>query len=148
MQGSIARRDYGPDVQYDLSERAISLLFFGQDTGIDLLPMHTHRFRRIHPDSYLVSIDTENGYRNFVSDHQALTHSSCQNQHLQDPRTQPKDDYFSKRQAVQNIGKIPIFGGSRPGTASDRDRRGDSQGNTGNRNQLICVNAVLSTIGG
>ena len=54
------------------------LLSFTLYTLVDLLPMNGNFFGRINPYTNLIALNTQHRYRNIITDHQGLTHSTCQ----------------------------------------------------------------------
>src|SRR5690606_29944328 len=48
----------------------------------DLLAMDGYVLRRVDADTHLVSLDSEDGDGDFVSDHQRLAYAASQNQHV------------------------------------------------------------------
>jgi hypothetical protein len=64
-----------------VSVGTVFLAFLLLDPIENFFAVNGNIFRRIHTDPYLVSFDTQHGYRYIVTDHQGLTHSSRKYQH-------------------------------------------------------------------
>ena len=74
---------------------------FATNALVNFLAMHCEIFRGIDADPYLVAFHAENGDRNLVSDHQRLTNTTRQNQHVYLPRYR-----LNRRLTAQSIANI------------------------------------------
>ena len=74
---------------------------FATNALANFLAMHCEIFRGIDADPYLVAFHAENGDRNLVSDHQRLTNTTRQNQHVYLPRYR-----LNRRLTAQSIANI------------------------------------------
>ena len=48
---------------------AVFLLFLGLDSFVDFFPVNLDFTRGVHSDPDLISLNTKDGYRDFITDH-------------------------------------------------------------------------------